>query len=298
MSVFTGVGTAIVTPFNAQNQVDWGVYADLIEFQIASGVDALIVCGTTGESSTLTYEERLESVRFVVKQVAGRVPVISGGGSNSTVNSIRLCLDGQKAGADALLCVTPYYNKTTQRGLIAHYTAIAKAVDLPIILYNVPSRTGLNMEAETVAELSKVENIVGIKEASHDIKLITHIATYCGDNFDIYAGNCNEVLAVMALGGKGCISTSGNVIPGDLHNLVVKFMDGDVAGARKLQLNAIPLIDSMFCEMNPMPVKYALNLMGYAVGEARLPLTTLEPESMDKIKKAMVDYGLIQCSKS
>ena len=293
MSVFTGVGTAIVTPFNAQDQVDWGVFADLIEFQIANGADAIIVCGTTGEAATLTYEERLESVRFVVRQVAGRVPVISGGGSNSTANSIRLCLDGQEAGADALLCVTPYYNKTTQKGLIAHYTAIAKAVDLPIILYNVPSRTGLNMEAETVAELSKIDSIVGIKEASHDIDLIIHIAAYCGDRLDIYAGNCREILSVMAHGGKGSISTTANIIPQQLHDLVTKFAAGDVAGARKLQLGAVELINSMFCECNPMPVKYALNLMGYNVGPCRLPLTALEPESAEKIKKAMVDYGLI-----
>ena len=294
MTVFTGVGTAIATPFNAQNQVDWGVYADLIEFQLANGADAIIVCGTTGEAATLTYEERLESVRFVVKQVAGRVPVISGGGSNSTANSIRLSLDGKEAGADAILAVTPYYNKTTQKGLIAHYTAIAKAVDLPIILYNVPSRTGLNMEAATVAELSKIENIVGIKEASHSLDLVAHIAAYCGDRLDIYSGNCGEILVCMALGAKGCISTTANVIPQDLHDLVMKYMAGDVAGARKLQLDAIPLIDAMFCEMNPMPVKYALNLMGYAVGGCRLPLTALEPESVEKIKKAMVDYGLIR----
>jgi len=293
MSVFTGVGTAIVTPFNTKDQVDWELYAQLIEFQIANGVDAIIVCGTTGEAATLTYEERRESVRFVVQQVAGRVPVISGGGSNSTANSIRLSHEGQQAGADAILAVTPYYNKTTQKGLIAHYTAIAEAVDLPILLYNVPSRTGLNMEAKTVAELSKIENIVGIKEASHNIDLVVHIAAYCGDNLDIYAGNCAEVLAVTALGGKGCISTTGNIIPQTMHDIYAKFASGDVEDARKSQLDAIELIDSMFCENNPMPVKYALNLMGYAVGEGRLPLTTLEPESMEKIKKAMVNYGLI-----
>ena len=293
MSVFTGVGTALVTPFNKQDEVDWGVYADLIEFQITNGADAIIVCGTTGEAATLTYEERLESVHFVVRQVAGRVPVISGGGSNSTANSIRLCLDGQEAGADALLCVTPYYNKTTQKGLIAHYTAIAAAVDLPIILYNVPSRTGLNMEAETVAELSKLDNIVGIKEASHNLDQVAHIAAYCGDRLDIYSGNDSEVLACLALGGKGCISTFGNIAPKNLHDMVEKFMAGDVDSARKLQLDAIEIIDALFCENNPMPVKYALNLMGYAVGEGRLPLTVLEPESIKKIKKAMVNYGLI-----
>ncbi|MCL2375960.1 MAG: 4-hydroxy-tetrahydrodipicolinate synthase [Defluviitaleaceae bacterium] len=293
MPIFTGVGTAIITPFNEKNEVDWNVYSDLIEFQIANGADAIIVCGTTGEAATLTYDERAESVRFVVQQVAGRVPVISGGGSNSTENSIRLCLDGQNVGADGLLCVTPYYNKTTQKGLVRHFTAIANAVDLPIILYNVPGRTGLNMEAETVYELSKVKNIVGIKEASHDLGQVTKIASLCGDNFDLYAGNDNEVLMVMTLGGKGCISTSGNVIPQNLHNLVVKFLDGDIAAARKLQLDAIPLIEAMFCEVNPMPVKYALNLMGYAVGICRLPLTTLEEESVEKIKRAMVNYGLI-----
>jgi len=293
MSVFTGVGTAIVTPFNEQNQVDWKVYADLIEFQIANGVDALIVCGTTGEAATLTYDERLESVRFVVQQAAGRVPVISGGGSNSTANSIRLSLDGKKVGADAILAVTPYYNKTTQPGLVAHFTAIAKSVDLPILLYNVPSRTGLNMEAKTVAQLAKVENIVGIKEASHDIGLVTQIAAMCGDDFDIYSGNCGEVLPVMALGGKGCVSATANIAPQSYHDMVMKYLDGDVVGARKLQLDIINLVEAMFCETSPMPVKYALTLMGYAVGEGRLPLTTLEPESKGRIKKAMVDYGLI-----
>jgi len=293
MTVFTGVGTAIVTPFNEQNQVDWDVYADLIEFQITNGVDALVVCGTTGEAATLTYEERLESVRFVAQQAKGRVPVISGGGSNSTANSIRLSLDGKRVGADAILAVTPYYNKTTQKGLIAHFTAIADAVDLPIILYNVPSRTGLNMEAKTVAELAKVENIVGIKEASHNIDLVTHIAAYCGPDFDIYSGNCAEVLPILALGGKGCISATSNIAPQSYHDMTMKFLGGDVAGARELQLGLIDLVDAMFCEVSPMPVKYALRQMGYAVGEARLPLTTLEPESIEKIKKAMVDYGLI-----
>ena len=295
MPIFTGVGTAIVTPFGADGNIDFDVFQALVEFQISQGVDALIVCGTTGEAATLSYDERAAAVAFVAKQARGRVPVISGGGSNSTENSIRLCLDGQKAGADALLCVTPYYNKATQKGLVAHYTAIAKGVDLPIILYNVPSRTGLNMLPETVYELSKVDKIVGIKEAAGDIAQTARIAALCdgNPNFDIYAGNCNEILPTLALGGIGCISVLGNVAPRNLHDLVTKYLAGDTAGAKKLQLDAIALVDAVFCELSPLPVKHMLNVMGYKVGGCRLPLTELEEESKVFIEQAMKNYGLI-----
>jgi len=293
MPIFTGVGTAIVTPFDAADNINFDVFEALIEFQISSGVDAIIVCGTTGEAATLSYEERAQAVKFVVERVRGRVPVVAGGGSNATATSKRLCLDAQEVGADALLLVTPYYNKATQKGLIAHYTAIAEAVDLPMILYNVPTRTGLNMLPQTVHALSKVDRIVGIKEASGDIVQVATIAALCDDDFDIYAGNCNEVLPILALGAKGCISVMGNVAPKNLHDLVTKFHAGDIAGARKLQLDAIPLVEAVFCELSPLPVKYMLNLMGYAVGGCRLPLTGLEEESKRIIESAMKTYGLI-----
>ena len=293
MPIFTGAGTAIVTPFDADGNINFNVFANLIEFQIANGIDAIIVCGTTGEAATLSYEERYDAVRFVVEQVRGRVPVISGGGSNSTATSIRLCLDGQKAGADGLLLVTPYYNKATQKGLIAHYSAIADVVDLPMILYNVPTRTGLNMQPQTVYALSKNPRIAGIKEASGDIAQAAVIASLCDDGFDLYAGNCNEVLPLLSLGAKGCISVSGNVAPQNLHDLVAKFNAGDIAGARKLQLDLIPLVEAVFCELSPLPVKYMLNEMGYAVGGCRLPLTYLEEESKAIVKQAMKNYGLI-----
>ena len=293
MPIFTGVGTAIVTPLGADDKIDFEVFERLVEFQIANDADAIIVCGTTGEAATLTYEERASAIKFVADTVKGRIPVVSGGGSNSTENTIRLCLDGQKAGADALLCVTPYYNKTTQKGLVAHYSKVAASVDLPILVYNVPSRTGLNIEPETTLELSKIENIVGIKEASHDLAQAARIAALCGDRFDLYAGNDNEILPMLSLGGIGCISVLGNVAPKNTHDIVEKFLSGDTEGARALQLEAIPLVDALFCELSPIPVKYMLNLMGYNVGPCRLPLTDLEPESIEIIKKAMANYGLI-----
>jgi len=295
MPIFTGVGTAIVTPFDDAGNINFDVFETLIEFQIANNADAIIVCGTTGEAATLSYKERAAAVRFVVERVKGRVPVISGGGSNSTATSIRLCRDGQEAGADALLCVTPYYNKATQKGLIAHYSAIASEVDLPMIVYNVPSRTGLNMLPETVLALSSIDGIVGIKEAAGDIAQMGRIAALCADNndFSLYAGNCNEVLPALSLGAVGCISVLGNVAPQNLHNLVEKYREGDIAAAKKLQLDAIPLVDAVFCELSPMPIKYMLTQMGYAVGGCRLPLTSLEEESKLHIQQAMKNYGLI-----
>ncbi|MCL2855835.1 MAG: 4-hydroxy-tetrahydrodipicolinate synthase [Defluviitaleaceae bacterium] len=293
MPLFQGVGTAIVTPFNKNGEVDYKTFEELIEFQIVNDVDAIIACGTTGESATLSYEERADVIRFAVETVAGRVPVIGGGGSNSTVSTIRLCQDARDAGANGILAVTPYYNKTTQKGLVEHYTAVAAAVDLPIIVYNVPSRTGLNIEPETLAKLAKVDNIVGIKESAGDLVQTAKMAALCGDGFDIYAGNCNEVLATLALGGVGCISVMGNVAPKDLHDLCVAFRNGDLNAAKRLQLKALPLIDALFAELNPIPVKHILNLMGFNVGICRPPLTTLEDENVELITKAAKKYGLI-----
>ncbi|MCL2235368.1 MAG: 4-hydroxy-tetrahydrodipicolinate synthase [Defluviitaleaceae bacterium] len=293
MALFQGVGTAIVTPFNEKGEVCYNTFEKLIEFQIVNDVDAIIACGTTGESATLSYEERADVIKFTVETVAGRVPVIGGGGSNSTASTIRLCQDAQNAGADGILAVTPYYNKTTQKGLVEHYTAVAKEVDLPIIVYNVPVRTGLNIEPETLLKLSKVDNIVGIKESAGNLVQTAKMAALCGADFDIYAGNCNEVLASLSLGAVGCISVMGNVAPKDLHDLCVSFRNGDLAMAQELQFKALPLIDALFAELNPIPVKYILNLMGFNVGICRPPLTTLEDEHVGLITKAAKNYGLI-----
>jgi 4-hydroxy-tetrahydrodipicolinate synthase len=293
MALFEGVGTAIVTPFDREGNIDFVTFGKLIEFQIMNDVDAIIACGTTGEAATLTYEERAQVVKFCVDTVAGRVPVIGGGGSNSTINTIRLSLDAQNAGANGILAVTPYYNKTTQKGLVEHYAALAEAVDLPIIVYNVPARTGLNIEPETLAKIAKIGGIVGTKEAAGDIVQAAKMAALVGDDFDIYAGNCNEVLPMLALGARGCISVMGNVAPRDLHDICVKFRNGDLEGAKKLQLKAMALVDALFCELNPIPVKAILNLMGFSVGTCRAPLTTLEEESVAVITKAAKDYGLI-----
>jgi len=293
MPIFQGVGTAIVTPFDAQGEVDYNVLGRLVEFQIMNDVDALIVCGTTGEAATLTYEERFEVVKFVVEQVAGRVPVIGGGGSNSTPNTVRLCQDVQKAGADALLVVTPYYNKTTQKGLVEHYSALAKEVDLPILAYNVPGRTGLNIEPQTLAKIAQIDKIVGTKEAAGDIVQTAKMAALVPEDFAIYAGNCNEVLPTLALGGIGCISVMGNVAPKDLHDICVAFRNGDLELAKRLQHKALPLVDALFHELSPMPVKHILTQMGFAVGAARAPLTTLEEESIEIINKTAKEYGLI-----
>ncbi|MCL2753661.1 MAG: 4-hydroxy-tetrahydrodipicolinate synthase [Defluviitaleaceae bacterium] len=293
MPIFQGVGTAIVTPFNEQGEVDYNVLSKFIEFQITNDVDALIVCGTTGEAATLTYEERFNVVKFVAEQVAGRVPVIGGGGSNSTPNTIRLCQDVQEAGADALLVVTPYYNKTTQKGLVEHYTMLATEVDLPIIVYNVPGRTGLNIEPETLAKIAQIDKIVGTKEAAGDIVQTAKMAALVPDDFAIYAGNCNEVLPTLSLGGVGCISVMGNVAPKDLHDICVAFRNGDLELAKKLQHKALALVDALFYELNPIPVKHILTQMGFAVGVSRAPLTTLEEGSIEIINKAARDYGLI-----
>lgn len=294
MTLFRGLGTAIVTPFNEAGDIDYKAFERLVEFQIEGGASAIIVCGTTGEASTLTYEERAAAVEFVVKTVAGRIKVIAGGGSNSTQIAIRLCKDAAKHKPDGLLCVTPYYNKTTQKGLIEHYKAIANSVDLPILLYNVPSRTALNIEPETVFELSKVPNIVGIKEAAADIGQATKMAALIKDtDFALYAANDNEIVPMLSIGALGIISVFGNIAPGAVSKLIKHFENGNIKEARQMQLEALPLIESLFCEINPMPVKHILNLMGYNVGLSRLPLTSLEPESQELVAKTAKEYGLI-----
>ena len=294
MSIFTGAGVALVTPMNADGSVNFEKMKELIEFQIANDTDALIICGTTGEATTISDEDQIECVRFAKEVAAGRVPVIAGAGSNDTAHCIELAQACEKAGADGVLLVTPYYNKATQKGLILHYTAIANSINIPIILYNVPGRTGCNLAPKTVAELAKVKNIVAVKEASGNLSQVAEIAALCGPDFDIYSGNDDQILPVLSLGGKGVISVLSNVAPKETHDMVAKFLDGDVQGAIKLQLGAIELISALFCEVNPIPVKTALNLMGYEVGSCKLPLCDMEPKNLETLRTAMTNYGLLK----
>lgn len=293
MSIFTGAGVALVTPMNADGSVNFEKMKELIEFQIANDTDALIICGTTGEATTISDEDQIECVRFAKEVAAGRVPVIAGAGSNDTAHCIELAQACEKAGADGVLLVTPYYNKATQKGLILHYTAIANSINIPIILYNVPGRTGCNLAPKTVAELAKVENIVAVKEASGNLSQVAEIAALVGPDFDIYSGNDDQILPVLSLGGKGVISVLSNVAPKQTHDMVMNYLNGDTAAATKLQLEAIELIGALFCEVNPIPVKTALNLMGYEVGACKLPLCEMEPKNLETLKTAMKNYGLI-----
>ena len=294
MAVFTGAGVAIVTPFKANGEVNYEKFGELVEDQIAGGTDAVIVCGTTGESSTLTHEEHLEVIRYCIEKVAGRIPVVAGTGSNCTETAVYLSREAEKYGADALLLVTPYYNKATQKGLYKHYKTIADAVKIPCIIYNVPSRTGCNVAPETVAALCKdVENIVGVKEASGNISQIAHLAAISGGMVDIYSGNDDQIVPIMSLGGKGVISVIANVAPHQTHEICQKFLDGDAEGSCKMQLEAIELYEALFCEVNPIPVKKALELMGMIDGALRMPLTPMEPANVERLKSAMRAYGIL-----
>ena len=293
MAIFKGAGVAIVTPMTADGEVNYEVLGEMLEAQIAGGTDAIIICGTTGESATLSEEEHSAVIRYAIKKVNKRIPVIAGTGSNCTATAIKLSKEAEKDGADGLLLVTPYYNKATQKGLIAHYTAIAKAVSLPIILYNVPSRTGFNLQPETIAALVKnVKNIVGVKEASGNISQIAKVKLLCGDDIDLYSGNDDQVVPILSLGGIGVISVLSNVAPKETHNMVMDYLNGDVDKARQMQLKAIPLIDALFSEVNPIPVKKALNLMGWEAGPLRAPLTEMEASHAEVLKKTMKDFGI------
>lgn len=294
MSIFEGAAVAIVTPFHEDGSVDYGKLKELVEFQISNGTDAIVICGTTGESSTLTHEEHLECIKKCIEYVGGRVPVIAGTGSNCTETAIYLSTEAEKYGADALLIVTPYYNKATQKGLIAHYTAVANSVKLPIIMYNVPSRTGCNIQPETAVELAKnVENIVAIKEASGNISQVAKLMSLADGCIDLYSGNDDQIVPILSLGGKGVISVTSNIIPNDTHMLVKKYLDGDVKGALELQLKAIELCNALFCEVNPIPVKKAVELMGLCGGTVRMPLSEMEPQNIERLRKAMADYGIL-----
>lgn len=290
--LFEGCGTAIATPFT-EDGVNFEEFGRLLEEQIENEVDAIIVCGTTGEASTMTKEERKETIKFAIDVINKRTKVIAGTGSNNTKDAIEMSKYAESVGADGILVVTPYYNKTTQKGLVAHYTEIAKNVSLPIILYSVPSRTGVNILPETCVELSKIKNIVAIKEASGNISQIAKIASLCGDNLHIYSGNDDQIIPVLSLGGKGVISVLSNVMPKYTHNMVKSYLDGDVKEACKMQLEVLDLVDSLFSEVNPIPVKYALNLKGYNFGIPRLPLIELSEENKEKMKKVMQKHSLM-----
>lgn len=294
MAIFTGAGVAIVTPMKENGEVNYEKFGELIEFQIVNGTDAIIVCGTTGEASTLSHEEHLDVIRYCVEKVDGRIPVVAGTGSNSTETAVYLSTEAEKYGVDGLLLVSPYYNKATQNGLYAHFKTIAESVKIPVILYNVPSRTGCNILPETVVRLCKdVDNILGVKEASGNISQIAHLAAISHGCVDIYSGNDDQIVPIMALGGVGVISVLSNVAPRQTHEICQKFLDGDVEGSRKMQLEAMELCNALFCEVNPIPVKKALNLMGMEAGALRMPLTEMEEANAARLEKAMREYGIL-----
>ncbi len=294
MAIFKGAGVAIVTPMKENLEINYDKLDEMLEEQIAGGTDAIIICGTTGESATMTEAEHSEAIRFTIERVNHRIPVIAGTGSNCTRTAVELSKEAEKDGADGLLLVTPYYNKATQNGLIAHYTQICNEVNLPAILYNVPSRTGCNIQPKTLAQLVKnVDNIVGVKEASGNIGAVAQIMHLCDGNIDLYSGNDDQVVPLMSLGGIGVISVLSNVAPAYVHDMVYRYLSGDVEGSRKMQLDALPMCDALFCEVNPIPVKAALNLMGKEVGPLRAPLTEIEPAHKEQLEKAMKDFGLL-----
>jgi 4-hydroxy-tetrahydrodipicolinate synthase len=295
MAIFKGAGVAIVTPFKADGEVNYEEFGRQIDFQINNGTDAIIVCGTTGEASCLTEDEHVKVIDYCVKHVNHRVPVIAGTGSNCTDTAVYLSQEAEKQGVDGLLVVTPYYNKATQKGLIDHFTIIANSVHIPIILYSVKSRTGVNISPETAAALVKdVPNIVGIKEASGDIAQVAKIMALTDGNIDMYSGNDNEVVPVMSLGGLGVISVASNIAPSYMHNLCMNYLNGDVNEARRMQIKVMELVDALFCEVNPIPVKHAMNLMGMNAGPMRRPLSPMEPDNLERLKRAMKNFGLIQ----
>ena len=289
--IFTGSGVAIITPFAKDGSIDFEELGKILEFQIENETDAIIICGTTGESATMPDSEHLSVIDYTVKKVNGRIPVIAGTGSNDTAHGINLCKAAEKLGVDGLLTVTPYYNKTTQRGLVKHFTALANSVKIPLILYNVPSRTGLNIKPDTLLELSKVENIIGIKEASGNITQVAHMAAKCPDMV-IYSGNDDQIIPIMSVGGLGVISVLANIEPKKTHDMCQKFLDKDTEGAMKLQLEAMEVIDALFCEVNPIPVKKAMSLMGYNTDTLRLPLCEISPENEKYLRRALVNYGI------
>lgn len=294
MAIFEGAGVAIVTPFNADGSVNYDKFAEHIELQIKGGTDAIIVCGTTGEASTMTEEEHMDVIKYCVEKVNHRIPVIAGTGSNCTATAIKLSKEAEAAGVDGLLLVTPYYNKCTQNGLKAHFKAIAEAVNVPIILYNIPGRTGVTIAADTVVDLCKnVPNIVGVKDATGNIGMAAEVMAKANGCVDLYSGNDDQVIPLLSLGGKGVISVLSNVAPRQTHDMVAKYLEGDTKTAMEIQLGAWSLIQALFCEVNPIPVKAAMNMMGLEAGPMRMPLTEMEDKNKARLEAEMKAYGIL-----
>lgn len=293
-TIFTGAGVAIVTPMNEDSSINFDRLGENIDYQIENGTDAIIICGTTGESSTMTDEEHTECIRYAVERTNKRIPVIAGTGSNDTKYAIELSQEAQKLGADGLLLVTPYYNKTSQRGLVAHYNAIANNVDIPIILYNIPSRTGVNIAIDTYVKLADNKNIVAVKEASGNIGYVAKIMNAIGNKMDVYSGNDDQIVPLMSLGAKGVISVLSNVMPKETHQMAQYCLDNDFHSASKMQLELLDLINHLFIDVNPIPVKQAMNLMGLNVGECRMPLYKMSDNDIQTLKNSLVAHGLIK----
>lgn len=294
MAIFEGAGVALVTPFQDNGEIDYNRLEELVEEQIAGGTDAIVACGTTGEASTVTHEEHLDVISYVCQVTKGRIPVIAGTGSNCTETAIYLSQEAEKRGADGILVVSPYYNKATQKGLIAHFTAVANSVKIPMIVYNIPSRTGVNIKPVTLAAmLTQVDNIVGVKEATGNISEAAELMSLTDGKLDLYSGNDDQTVPLMSLGGKGVISVLSNIAPRQTHQICQEFMSGNVKESCRLQLEAIPLIKALFCEVNPIPVKAAFKIMGKSTGPLRMPLTEMEPENQEILRAAMKAYGLI-----
>lgn len=294
MAIFEGSGVAIVTPFKEDGEVNFEKLEELVEEQIANHTDCIVATGTTGESATMTEEEHVQVIRFVCQVANGRVPVVAGTGSNCTRTAAELSVEAEAAGADGVLLVSPYYNKATQNGLKAHFTKIAEAIKVPAILYNVPSRTGVNIAPDTIVDLcKKVENIVGVKEASGNFSAVATIMNLSDGWVDVYSGNDDQIVPMLSLGGKGVISVLANIAPRETHDICAHFLAGRLEESRKLQIKTMPLIDALFCEVNPIPVKAAMNMMGKNVGTPRLPLTEMEPQNQEKLKKELERFGLL-----
>ncbi len=293
MSIFTGAGVALITPMHEDGSVNYEEMERIVNDQILNGTDAIIVCGTTGEASTMTHEEHIETIKACVDMTKKRVPVIAGTGSNCTTTAAYLSKEAQNAGADGVLVVSPYYNKATQAGLKKHFTEIAKAIDIPVILYNIPGRTGVNIQPKTIADMvAEVENIIGVKEASGDLSQVAELLSLTQGEIDVYSGNDDQIVPIVALGGKGVISVLSHVAPKDTHDMVIKLIEGDVEGSRNLQLKYIPLITALFSEVNPIPVKAAMELMGFQAGPLRMPLTRMEEAHKQVLRQAMIDAGV------
>lgn len=294
MAIFTGAGVALITPMNNDGSVNYEKLSEVIEEQVNGGTDAIIICGTTGEAATLSHEEHLDVIKYCVDCVKKRIPVIAGTGSNCTETAIYLSTEAEKSGVDGLLVVSPYYNKATQKGLEMHFKAVADSVKLPILMYNVPSRTGCNIKAETAAKIFKEnENIVGIKEACGDLSQIADLMNYTDGKIDLYSGNDDQIVPICSLGGIGVISVLSNVAPKQAHDIVAEYLAGNVKKACELQLKALNLIRALFCEVNPIPVKHAMNLLGKEVGPLRLPMSPMEPQNLERLEKAMKEYGIL-----